>query len=329
MRAFRYERPTTLAAAVRVHAEGDVLLKANGLDVLDRMKERIDEPTRVVTLSDVPGLDRIELAADGSLRVGAMATLAAVAASKEVRDACPALAEAAEQAASPQLRNRATVGGNLCQHTRCGYYRMKSFPCFKRGDPACPVLAPGAVQETAGIFGIGACACAHPSSLAPAVGAVGGVVVVQGPKGERKLSLAELYEPPQQGKASDTTLVPGEIIVRIEIPALVRGPGHQAYYEVRQRAAFDWALVSCAVSFVGGEQGVKEARVWLGSVSPSPIRSEAAEKALVGKPFSEALAVAAGDAAVTGSTPLPGTLYKTELVKVAVRRALLAAWGRK
>src|SRR5204862_7856305 len=133
---------------------------------------------RVVTLGDVPGLDAIDRGEGGLLRIGALATLAAVAASKDVRDACPALGEAAEQAASPQLRNRATVGGNLCQHTRCGYYRHRSFPCFKRGDETCPVLHDGAVQESAGIFSNRPCASAHPSSLAPVLCAVDAYTVV-------------------------------------------------------------------------------------------------------------------------------------------------------
>jgi xanthine dehydrogenase YagS FAD-binding subunit len=178
VKAFRYERPKTVEAAIRALA-GDATLKANGIDLLDRLKERVEEPERVVTLVDVPGLDAIGRDA-GSLVVGAMATLAAVAASPDVRAVAPALAEAAGSAASPQLRNRATVGGNLAQHTRCGYYRMRSFPCWKRGDAKCPVLEAGAVQDTAGIFGIGSCASAHPSSLAPVLGALDATVVVRG-----------------------------------------------------------------------------------------------------------------------------------------------------
>jgi xanthine dehydrogenase YagS FAD-binding subunit len=326
VKAFRYERPTTTAAAVRVLAEGGVALKANGLDLLDRLKERVDEPDRVVTLVDVPGLGSIEKRGDGTLVVGALATLAAVAESAAVREACPALADAASHAASPQLRNRATVGGNLAQHTRCGYYRLRSFPCWKRGAERCPVLAEGAVQETAGVFGNASCASAHPSSLAPVLGATGATVVVLSPKGERRLALADLYEAPRKGKASDVTLAADDVIVRVEVPAFRPGVDHQAYEEVRQRAAYDWALVSCAASFEGGESAVKSARIWLGAVAPTPWRAEAAEKALVGKPWSAALAAAAGRAAATGATPLPGNRYKVDLVSVVVRRALEAAW---
>ena len=327
MKAFRYDRPATVEAAVKALADGDALLKGNGLDVLDRLKERLEQPSRLVTLVDVPSLGAIERTKSGGLRIGAMVTLAQLASSKDVLAGAPAVAEAAAGAASPQLRNRATVGGNLAQHTRCGYYRLKTFPCFKRtGDP-CPVKAPGAVQETAGVFGIDACASASPSSLAPAFGASSAEVIIVGAKGERRVGIAGLYEAPKQGKPSDTTLGLGDVIVAVELPA----PGaltRAGWYEVRQRAAFDWALVSCAVEIEGGEEVVTDARVWLGSVAPIPYRCTAAEKALVGKHFSAALAASAGEAAVLGATPLPGTAYKLELIRVAVKRALLSAGER-
>ena len=324
MKAFRYERAKTVDAAVAATADGGAVLKANGLDLLDRLKERIDEPARIVTLIDVPGLDQIEAIEGGGVRIGAMVTLAGLASSPITLPA--ALVAAASEAASPQLRNRATVGGNLCQHTRCGYYRVRTFDCLKRGVGGCPVLAPGGVQETNGIFGNGLCACAHPSSLAPVFGALGAAVVVRGKGGERRLSVAELYRPPVTGQASDTTLAPGDVITSIELSA---PPPHTAFYEVRQRASYDWALVSCAVAFAGGETAVKDAGIWLGAVAPSPMRAVAAEAALVGKPFSGASAAAAAEAAVVGATPLAGNAYKVELVKVAVKRALLAAWGKR
>jgi len=189
------------------------------------------------------------------------------------------------------------------------------------------VLAPGAVQETAGIFDVSACACASPSSLAPAFGSASAQVVVLGAKGERRMSVADLYEPPKQGKASDTTLVPGDVIVAVETPPPTPAT-RSGWYEVRQRASFDWALVACAAEIEGGEETVTDARIWLGAVAPYPMRSVAAEKALVGRHFNEALAVAAGEAAVTGATPLPGTAYKLDLVKVAVKRALMSAWEK-
>jgi xanthine dehydrogenase YagS FAD-binding subunit len=321
VKAFAFVRPRSLEEASSA-VDATSVLKASGIDLLDRMKERVDEPSRVVALLDVPGLRSIE-AHDDRIRIGALVTLAELAASDPVRRRLPSLAEAAGLAASPQLRHRATVGGNLAQHTRCGYYRHRSFPCFKRGDASCPVLADGAVQETAGVFGNGACASAHPSSLAPVFGTLDATVVVHGKDGERRVPFEELWQEPVQGKASDTTLAPGDVIVAVE--SSWHSGARFGYHEVRQKAAFDWALVSAAVRVEGGDPAVNVARVWLGSVAPTPWRAKAAEKALFGSRWTEDLARGAATAAVEGATPLAGNAYKTRLVEVAVRRALLAA----
>ncbi len=325
MQAFELLRPTTPEAASRALGDG-ALLKAGGIDVLGRLKERVDEPDRVVSLVDL-GADHASIARDGDkVRIGAAATLSRIAAS----DVVPAsLREATAQAASRQIRNLATLGGNLCQHTRCGYYRLRSFPCLKRGDDACPVLADGAVQETAGIFANRPCACAHPSSLAPALGTADAVLHVVGVKGTREIAFADLWAAPSRGRASDTTLAPTDVISHVVLDARDAAAGWRvAHEEIRQKAAFDWPLVTCAVALRADAGKVVEASVWLGAVAPTPMRSAAAEAALVGKPFDEAVAAKAGEAAVEGATPLSGNRYKVQLVEVAVRRALVKAWGR-
>lgn len=328
MKAFRYDRATSVEGAVKALADGTAILKANGIDVLDRLKERVAEPARVVTLVDVPGLDRIELDG-GVLRLGAMTTLAALAASPVVAKASPALAEAAGGAASPALRNRATLGGNLGQHTRCGYYRLKSFPCFKRGDAICPVRSEGGVQENAGVFDNAPCACAHPSSVAPVLGAAGAVVRVRGKDGERAVPFASIYGPVKQGQVTDLSLAPDDVIVGVDVPALRPGVDREGTYEVRHKAAFDWALVTCSVRCAVEGGVVRAASVWMGSVAPSPWRSERCEQALIGQGLTAATAAAAAEAAVAGAQPLPGTAYKLDLVRTSVRRALAAAWERK
>jgi len=325
MKSFELLRPTTTEAAARVLAEGG-LLKSGGVDVLDRLKERVDEPDRVVSLVDL-GADHTSITRDGdTIHIGAGATLTRIAAS----DLVPAsLREAAAQAASPQIRNLATLGGNLCQHTRCGYYRLKTFPCLKRGDDTCPVLAEGAVQETAGIFANRPCACAHPSSVAPALGTGNAVLHVVGAKGLREVSFADLWAAPVKGRASDTVLADSDVIARISLDARDETAGWRvAHEEIRQKAAFDWPLVTCAVALRVAEGKVEQASVWLGAVAPAPIRSTAAEAVLTGKPFAAPLAAQAGEAAVAEATPLAGTRYKVQLVQVAVRRALAKAWGR-
>ena len=325
MKAFELHRPTTAEAAANALGDG-ALLKAGGVDVLDRLKERVDEPDRVVSLVDL-GDEAKGITREGRVIViGAQATLASIAASDLVPSS---VRRAAAQAASPQIRNLATLGGNLCQHTRCGYYRLKSFPCLKRGDDDCPVLADGAVQENAGIFANRPCASAHPSSLAPSLGTAGAVLQVVGAKGAREIAFEDLWAAPAKGRASDTTLAPTDVIAHVVLQARDASAGWRvAHEEIRQKAAFDWPLVTCAVALRAEGGKVAEASVWLGAVAPTPLRSVAAETVLTGKAFDEALAAKAGEAAVGGATPLAGTKYKVQLVKVAVRRALARAWGR-
>ena len=333
MKAFRFVRPTSYGTAVTSAASEGAVFKAGGMDLLDHMKERLDEPDSVVALA---GVEEFKMRAifdgdDGALEIGALVTLAELASSDGVSRLLPALTVAAHRAASPQIRNVATLGGNLCQHTRCGYYRHKSFPCVKRGDTTCPVLEDGAVQDTAGIFGNRPCASAHPASIPPVLAAADAVVVVLRGKTVERIPFASFYRAPERGRASDTVLEPGDLVVAVEIPP-APADSNIAYEEVRQKAEFDWALVSCAVRVtqpkVAGRIVVSDARVWLGSVAPTPYRAEAAEKALVGKTFSESVARAAGDAAASGATPLPGNEYKVDLVKVLVRRASMVAGGR-
>jgi xanthine dehydrogenase YagS FAD-binding subunit len=336
VKAFTLLRPLDVAGAATAlaagggsagRAAGSVALKASGIDLLDRMKERVDEPERVVSLVDVQDLGAVTEMQGGGVRVGALVTLQQLAEHPLVKERLPSLAKAAGLAASPQLRRRATVGGNLGQHTRCGYYRHLSFPCVKRGADACPVRADTGVQETAGIFGNALCASAHPSSLAPVFGSLSTRVHVVGPSGPRELAFADLWAAPQVGRASDLALAPAEVIVAVEVPP-VPGSTLDGYEEVRVKAAFDWALVSAAVRIHGGSGRASSGQLWLGSVAPTPHRAVAAEALLTG-PITPDLAEKVGAAAAEGATPLAGNAYKVELVKVAVKRAILDAAGRR
>jgi len=335
VKAFTFVRPATIEEAAQAVAEKGSVIKAGGTDLLDRMKERIDEPERVVQVPR-PEDDRASHAfvlhhREDILFVGALVTLAEIAVSPEVRAEVPALADAAGFAASPQIRARATLGGNLFQHTRCGYYRHHSFPCWKRGDDACPVLASGAVQDNAAIFGNTPCASAHPSSLAPVLCATGAVARVARPgKEDVWIEVRKLFAPPRRGVASDIVLPEGSSVLRcVEFNSDGSRTGPTAYEEIRQKSAFDWALVSCCVHLRRDGDKVRSADVWLGSVAPIPWRAEAAEKALAGKPLTDETIRAAADASVAGATPLPGNAYKIDLVKVVVRRALERLRGAK
>lgn len=322
MKAFRFVRPLDAEQVDTALAkEAGALLKASGVDVLDRMKERVATPDVVIGLVDTAGIADVALTEDGSLHLGAGVTLDALAQSPVVQQAAPSLARAAGMAASPQIRHRATLGGNLGQHTRCGYYRHASFPCLKRGGSVCPVREEGGVQDTAGIFDNGACASGHPSSVAPVLGSLDAVLVVRSSEGVREVPFAEAWASPKAGRADDLDLGAGSWIESVLVPP-VAGTRALGYEEVRHKQAFDWALVSAgvAVHLEGGK--VRDARVWLGSVAPTPWRARAAEQALIGKAWGADAIAAAAEAATEGATPLPGTSYKTRLTRVAVKRAL-------
>ena len=338
MKAFTYLRPESAAAAARAAAADTTELKAAGVDLLDRMKERLITPDAVVALLEAPDPDarRIAIGEDGSLWIGAFVTLSQLATHPLIHKHLGALAEAAGGAASFQIRNRATLGGNLAQHTRCGYYRIASFPCFKRGAPTCPVLEDGAVQDTAGIFANSACASAHPSSLAPVLGAAGATVRVRRASGkgtrDADVAFAAFYRAPERGRGGDTSLSKGDVIVGVHLP-----PDNErrktGYAEVRQMAAFDWALASCAVRLERTDDGkIAAATVWYGSLAPTPHRSAEAEGALVGQALDgsagDAAFQAAAERAVASATPLQGNRYKQHLAKVVLRRAATAAAGR-
>jgi xanthine dehydrogenase YagS FAD-binding subunit len=322
MKAFRYLRPRSLAAAAdALVGNASSVLHAGGVDLLDRLKERLDGPDALVALLDVPGQRDIVVQDDGSIRLGGGVTLAMLAADEVVARFLPSLADAARHAASPAIRHRATIAGNLAQHTRCGYYRLATLPCLKRGGDLCPVREATGVQDTAGVFGNGTCASAHPSSLAPVLGALEAHVRLVAPEAEREVPLATLWRTPAPGVAADLALEAGEVIQALVIPP--HGAVQRvAYTEVRQKQAFDWALVSCAVRLAMDGERVRDAHIVLGSVAPTPWRATAAEEVLAGQPLDAARIARAAKAATQGATPLPGTAYKVRLVEVVVRRAL-------
>ena len=246
--------------------------------------------------------------------------------------AYPALATAAGQIAGPQIRNMATLGGNLCQRNRCWYFRDEHVPCLLTGGRKCP--AQEGENEFHAIFTQGhQCVIVHPSTLAPVLIALGATAEIVGPKGARTVALDKFYQAPVKDTQREHTLAPNEVLVSVTIPvstpqfATVRN----ASYEVKQRETSEWPLIQAAVAFHYEQNGkaAKGARVALGHVAPTPLLSESAAKALEGKEITEAVASAAGEAAVEGARPLSQNAYKVQLLKVAVKRAVLLAAGAK
>jgi xanthine dehydrogenase YagS FAD-binding subunit len=321
MNRFELARATSAAQARELLAEkpGSVF-KAGGIDLIDHLKEHLVEPPRVVDLKAIPGLDRIAVEADGGLRVGPLATLAALAAHPGVRQTHAALAQACAEAASPQIRNVATVGGNVLQRPRCWYYRLESYNCLKKGGDVC--FAVGGENRYHAIFGGGPSYAVHPSNAAVPLVAFGASFVLEDAQGSRTVPASEFFTSPSKDPERENQLRAGEILTEIRIPAA--GGMTSAYQDVRERAAFDWPLVSAAVALRKEGGMVREARVVLGAVAPVPWRSAKAEQALLGKRLDEAAAAAAGRAAIFGAVPLSDNGFKVGLVQTVVRRALMS-----
>lgn len=319
MNRFELARATTATQARELLAEkAGSVFKAGGIDLVDHLKEHLLEPPRVVDLRRIPGLDRITVEADGSLRIGALATLAKVAGHEGIGKTHPALARACGEAASPQVRNVATIGGNVLQRPRCWYYRLESYRCVKKGGDVCYAVAGENRYHV--LFGGGPAFPPHPSNAAVALVAYGASFVIEGPSGTRTVPAGEFFVLPAKDPTRENILQPGELLLEIRVPATTGWKS--AYYEVRERAAFDWPLVSAAIALKVEGGVVRDARVVLGQVATIPWRSAAAEKALVGKPAGAASAEAAGKAAVEGAEPMTDNGYKVDLVATLVRRTV-------
>ena len=318
MNRFEVVKPNTLAQAKDlVQEKAWSSYKAGGIDLIDHLKEHLEEPPRIVDLKGIPNLADIKVEADGAHRIGALVKLADLASDERVKKTHTALAMAVGEAASPQIRNVATIGGNVLQRPRCWYYRLEEYKCLKKGGEVC--YAVGGENRYHVIFGGGPSYAVHPSNAAVALVALGASFVFDGPKGPRTVAASEFFQLPSKNAMVENSLAPAEILTEIRVPAAA---GRSIYDEVRERQAFDWPLVSLAAS-VRVEGGlVKDCRVVLGAVAPVPWRSNRAEAALMGKPLNEMTLQDAARAAIVGAAPLSDNGYKVGLVQTLVRRTL-------
>jgi xanthine dehydrogenase YagS FAD-binding subunit len=326
MKNFSYYRPRSVEEAVKLLEPkwGGSELLAGGTDLLDLQKEYIAQPDKVISLAGIGDLAGIK-AGDDKVTIGAGTKLAAIAAHADLRKLFPALTTAAGDVGGPQIRNMGTLGGNLCQRNRCWYFRDEQVPCLLKGGPKCYAL--DGDNRYHAIFTQGhKCVIVHPSTLAPALIALGATAEVAGPKGKRTVELAKFFQAPTSADQRETVLAPNEVVVSVTIPAKeVRN----ASYEVRHKQAYDWPLVQAAATVTLADGKVKSARVVLGHVAPTPLLSQEAAAAIEGKELSEETAAAAGKAAAKAAKPLAQNGYKVKLVEVAVKRALLGAIGKK
>jgi xanthine dehydrogenase YagS FAD-binding subunit len=309
---------TTTQARELLEEKAGSAFKAGGIDVIDHLKQRLLEPPRVVDLKTIEGLDGISVDGDGTLRLGTLVTLARVASHPEILEGWPALGSACGEAASPQIRNVATIGGNVLQRPRCWYYRLESYKCIKKGGDVCYSIA-GKNRYNV-LFGGGPAYPPHPSSAAVPLVAYGASFVLEGPNGSRTVPADEFFTLPDVTPERENVLEPGEILTEIQVPSTAGAKS--AYAEVRERAGFDWPLVSAAVAVRAEGGSASEARVVLGQVATIPWRAAKAEEAIVGQPLGAASAEAAGKAAAAGAEPMTDNGYKVDLVTALVRRVV-------
>ena len=300
-------------------AATNYIVKAGGTDLLDLIKEGVVEPKRIIDLGDIPGLDQLRYDAEAGLQFGPLITIGDLERSAEVQRHYPALYLAAAHAATPQLRNMATMGGNLMQRPRCWYFRSKDHHCRKKGGLTC--YAQIGQNQYHGIFHTSICPAVHPSSLATALLAYDGQVELTGPEETRTIPLAEFFVPAEDDVLKENVAQSKEIITKILLPPADRQT-RAAYHKHGQRDSHDWSMGDIAVVLQMDGNTCTDARIVFGAASGVPLRREKAEAALVGKMLTEAVIEEAAERSVDGATPLKHNGYKVPLFKALVRRSI-------
>jgi xanthine dehydrogenase YagS FAD-binding subunit len=323
VKAFAYVNPATekdAVAALSAQPEQAMPI-AGGQDLLALMKDYITQPDRLVNVKNA--LESTPRPMNGGLHIGAAMKMVDVAENADIQRLYPAIAAAAIEVGTPQIRNQGTVGGNLNQRPRCWYFRNEEFNCLKKGGTTCFSIA-GENQFHA-IFGGGPSFIVHPSSLAVPMLAYRASFRIVGPKGERTVPASEYFTLPSVNVRKENVLEADELLTHAILPA----PGNvkSGHYEVRYKTSHDWPIAFATVLLTMNGNTVRSARVVMGAVAPIPWRSTAAEQALAGKPVNEQTAAAAAEAALKDARPRTQNAYKVQVAKTAVQRAILRAAG--
>ena len=302
------------------------MVKAGGIDLLDLMKEDIVSPPRLVNIRNVDSLRGITISTDG-LHLGPLSTLSEIASHPEIQRSYSALADAAGHAATPQVRNMATLGGNIMQRPRCWYFRSSDFDCKKKRGGSDECHAHDGENQYHAIMNNSTCAMVHPSSTAVSLLGMDAQVELTSKRGKRMVAMGEFYVPPEKSVVNETVVQPGELITSILVPAPEPGT-RSAYQKYGEKESFDWPIADAGVVLVMDGARCRKASVVLGVAAPTPIRSKEAEAVLIGKTIDEATARAAGKAAMLHATPLSQNGYKTQLFETAIYRTVLLAAGQ-
>jgi len=317
---FSYVRPKSLKETFSHLSAGNARIHAGGTDLLGCLRDGVFTTEKIVSISRLDELKRIERLKNGSFRIGALATIAELTNHELVKEGYPALAQAALEVASPQLRNQGTIGGNLCQKPRCWYYRGE-FHCTRKGGTRCFAMA-GENQYHCILGGRG-CYIVHPSDIAPALVAYGASVEIAGAGGTRKIPVEKLFVLPEQGITKETILEPGEVLTAVLLPPAEEG-FHSSYRKVRARGSWDFALAGVALALHFHEGRVAGARIVLSGAAPIPWRCPDSEKIITGQSLDDDIIARAAAAAMRQARPMQHNEYKIELFKGLIAEELAA-----
>jgi xanthine dehydrogenase YagS FAD-binding subunit len=330
MHPFALSRADDQARAIATHAQDpELAFIAGGTDLIGLMKDRAQLPERLLDINGLPDMARIEALPDGGLRIGALARMSDVAAHPDVRQRFPVIAEGLLFAASGQLRNMASMGGNIMQRTRCAYFRDEDdLPCNKR-RPGSGCAALHGLNRNHAIFGwSNACVATNPSDVAVALAALGATVVVRGPAGQRAIAFTDFHRLPGDTPERDSVLGRGDLIVSIDVPACAEGRASH-YLKIRDRQSYEFALVSAAAAVAGDGRHIRSARLALGGVAHKPWRLTEAEAALRGASLADIDVLRSAIAtSFTDARPLADNAFKVELAQRVALRALQIAGAR-
>jgi len=321
MQKFEYASPSSVESAVSLLGPDAVVL-AGGTDLLSLMKNRVVTPSRVVSLKKIADMRGISAAESGELRIGPLTTIEELLGNRTIREQFPCLWQAADGIRSPQIQAVGTVGGDLCQRPRCWYYR-NGFGLLAMQDGKSMVVE-GDNRYHAILGNDGPAYFLNPSSLAPALIALGATLRIVGPSGERTSPVGEFFRTPAAEGEKEYNLADNEILVEIMVPNPAPA---SSTYEIREKEALDWPLAASAAVLEMSGETVQSARLVLGHVAPTPWAVEQAGASLAGKAVSEETAAAAAVLAVQGARALSRNSYKIRLAEVAAKRAILRAAG--
>lgn len=318
--SFSYVRAQSLDDAIRHLSAGNARAHAGGSDLLGCLRDGVFDTAKVVSLAELADLRGIREAPNGSVRIGALTTIAEVARNPVIRRQFAALAEAASVVASPQLRNQATLGGNICQKPRCWYYRGE-FNCLRKGGGTC--YAAAGENHFHCILGGGPCYMVNPSDIAPALVALDAVVRIVGPEGTRTVLVEEFHVPAGRDFRRETVLEPGEVVTEILLPQPSLAV-YSSYRKVRGRGSWDFAVAGVALVLTFRDDLVHSARVVLSGAAPVPWRCRETEEVLTGRRIDGATAARAAEAAMANARPLRHNGYKIPLFRGLIEEQLLA-----